>query len=158
MAGTEEYERANRAAPVPPGYKDGRVRTIEWEARGKTLQTVIERGRPVHTQLHAVYWAELETYRDMLAQAEKVGMTLSTFVLMESRTVIGSGSLDLGDGAEEIAWLSCFFVEMSNNRMSMRFALPSDCAIDFSSVTGDTGSISINVPNWNQVEADWRER
>ncbi len=113
---------------MPPGFgagADWRVRVVEWTANGQHCSCMIGNGMPVNASLHAYYWAELKSYRALMAQAQ-----LSTFMLlkMNSNERVGYGCIHPTDGPEEIAWLSCMFGEVDD--MHMAFHIPNDIPID----------------------------
>jgi hypothetical protein len=110
----EQRLEANRVAPVPPGARSHR--TARWkDAEGHSLVAVVPKGMQVAENLKAFYWAERETYSGLLA----AGATLSDFVVVNEKwEIIAISRTEPGDDADDIAWLSCMFMEMMQGRVA----------------------------------------
>ncbi len=130
---------ANRRAKVPPGAK--RFRTVHWkDAEGSTLMALVSMGMPVADNLKAFYWAERETFGGLIAAVEKVGATLGDFVVVNGDDqVVAVSRVEPEDDADDIAWLSCMFMEMMHGRLG--FLTPED--IDRSNIKG---AVQMHIP------------
>jgi hypothetical protein len=108
---------ANRRAKVPPGAKC--FRSVQWrDAEGRELMALVSRGMPVADNLKAFYWAERETFSGLIAAVEKVGATLGEFAVVDDdNRVVAVSCVAPGDDADDIAWLSCMFMEMMHGRL-----------------------------------------
>jgi hypothetical protein len=126
-------EDANRNAPVPPGFGEGKpwvLRVVEYETVEGRFVVLAQNGMPVADRLHGFYQAELQTYGDLIA----AGVKLSNFAILDEAAgrIVAASRLDPTDGPDEIAWLSCMFQEIGLG--SIVFELPE--GIDLSAVRG----------------------
>jgi hypothetical protein len=124
----EQFEETNRNAPIPPAFGEGKpwlLRSVAYETKDGSIEALIPSGFRVQKRMHAFYWAEVATYTDLLAAAKAVGFIISTYALLDSNDktkLIGIGQLDPDDGAHEMAFLACMFLESIN--CSIGFELP----------------------------------
>lgn len=113
----EQKIEANRLAPVPPGVKSPRA--VRWmDAHGRSSMVMVPNGMQVADNLKAFYWAERETYSGLITAVEKAGATLGYFVVVnDDKQIIAAGRVEPDDDAQDIAWLSCVFMEMMNGTL-----------------------------------------
>ena len=121
----ERLARMNSGPPQiqrrPPGFGDGHAwqkRNIEWYERNpKGLQhssVLVAKGTPVTEQFHAAYWQARQAAADLLERFGGLGFNPPyQFVLAtEDGSLVGTGGFDASDGADEIAWITCMFLEL----------------------------------------------
>jgi hypothetical protein len=109
----------------PPSFGQGRswrLRCFEWYSRdpkdpnGELLNSTVmlPKGMPVHEKLHAAYWEA----RDVAAKAveiyRKTGVSspYPYFLFNKNNEMVGYGAFDEHDDADDMAWISCMFLEM----------------------------------------------
>jgi hypothetical protein len=114
---------ANRRAKVPPGARSHRV--VHWkDAEGSSFKMIVPSGMQVADNLKAFYWAERETYGGWIAAVKKAGATLGDFVVVNDDQVVAVSRVEPEDDADDIAWLSCMFMETMQGRLG--FVTPED--------------------------------
>lgn len=120
----EQKVEANRRAKVPPGAR--LLRTVQWkDAEGRSLMVVVPHGMQVADNLKAFYWAEHDTFSELLA----AGATLADFVVVnDDNQIVAISCVEPDYDAADIAWLSCMFMEMMNCRLAFVTSKELDCS------------------------------
>jgi hypothetical protein len=124
--------KASGTERVPPGFGEGkswRLRRLEWFARdpknpdGKPLgaMAMVKQGMPVHEKLHAAYWEARDTSAKAIAAYRAAGIDPPYFYGLFDRSCVisGCGEFEADDTPDDMAWMSCMFLEMS-----LRMAFP----------------------------------
>jgi hypothetical protein len=105
----------------PPGFGDGQAwqkRVVEWYERNpkgpQHSSVVIAKGTPVTETFNAAYWQARQTAADLLEHFGELGFDSPyQFVLVtEDGSLVGTGGFDASDGADEMAWITCMFLEL----------------------------------------------
>jgi hypothetical protein len=123
----EQKVEANRVAPVPPGAR--LHRSVRWkDAEGRAFKAIVPMGMQVAENLKAFYWAERATISGLIA----AGATLSDFVVVNDDQILAVSRVEPDDDADDIAWLSCLFMETMQGTLG--FATPEE--IDCSNIKG----------------------
>ncbi len=114
----EQKVEANRVAPVPPGARS--LRTVQWkDNEGRAFMMMVPMGMQVAENLKAFYWAERETIGGLIAAVKKAGATLCDFVVVGAdKQIVAISCVKPDDDVEDIAWLSCMFMEMMSGTLA----------------------------------------
>jgi hypothetical protein len=120
----------------PPCFGEGRswrVRQIEWFTPDPNDPTadhprsvaIAFKGTQVHEKLHAAYWEARDVSLRAIAAYGNVGITppYSYFLFDKNDVIVGYGEFDLHDDADDMAWISCLFLEMG---LRAAFPMPGD--------------------------------
>lgn len=120
----EQKIEANRVAKTPPGFGVNKnilqvLHHVEWiDADRKHCEALVPRGMPVASNLKLYYWAERETFAGLLAAVKKAGAKLDQFAIInEQKQVIAISRVAADVDADDLAWLSCFFMETMEGQL-----------------------------------------
>jgi len=115
----EQKIEANRRAKCRPVRSVSAL--LRWkDADGSTSMALVPQGMQVADNLKAFFWAERETYGGLMAAVEKAGATLGdSRVLNDDNEIIAFSHVEPDDDAEDLAWLSCMFMEMMHGRLAL---------------------------------------
>jgi hypothetical protein len=121
---------------MPPCFGDGkswRMRPIEWftpdpndpTADHRRSVAMVFKGMQVHEKLHTAYWEARDVSLKAVAAYGTAGLTppYSYFLFDRSDEIVGYGEFDLHDDADDMAWISCLFLEMG---LRAAFPMPAD--------------------------------
>jgi hypothetical protein len=89
----EQKVKANRVAPVPPGARSHRL--VQWkDDEGRSFEAFVPHGMQVAGNLKAFYWAERETYVELLNAMKTVDATLSDFVVVSDDQIVAVSRIE----------------------------------------------------------------
>jgi hypothetical protein len=113
--------------PLPPGFGEGkpwRLRIMEWYSRNPKnpnadpvhMTAMLFNGMPVHEELRAAYWEARDNSAKALEAYRKAGVAppYRYFLFDAGDALVGCGSFDANDCADDMAWISCMFLEMGS--------------------------------------------
>ena len=91
------------------------ARIVQWtDVEGRAFELVVPDGMQVAANLKAFFLANREAYVGLLA----AGVALSEFVVVNlDGAIVARGCAAPGDDANDLAWLSCMFMEHLQGRL-----------------------------------------
>jgi hypothetical protein len=121
---------------LPPPFgerKSWQLRFLEWRSRDpkdpnvellNTTMTIF-RGTRVHEKLHAAYWEARNNSAKAIEMYRKAGVPppYSYLLFNKIEEMAGYSAFDAQDDADDMAWISCLFLEMG---LKIAFPMPPD--------------------------------
>jgi hypothetical protein len=108
---------------TPPGFCENAkwvFLKISFHLGDEERTAIVARGMPVHEQLHGFYWKERAAWSSMLGAVRKADARIAGFILTShGGATVGYGAIPDDVGADQLAWLSCFFAEMDHLKISL---------------------------------------
>jgi hypothetical protein len=113
----------NAPEQIPPSFGEGKpwfLRDVSWIERSpdstkpRCYNAMICGGTKVSEQLHAAYWDARVQSVNAIAACRAAGVTgPAQYALLDRHNrIMGWGFFDPSDGPDEMAWLTCLFLEM----------------------------------------------